>query len=437
MGVYNSIPFFKTHKFKVFVTFILFNVMLSTGFGVSVFLQMDTEFTQIKEYQVVQEVETYQKALRDGQKPELSRTHFYTVYDDLKKIPESYQNAVRDLPDGEYHADGDGNVGGPEHASYTIVSLPEEEIRLYFIYTPDEIELEIEHNKKIKRIFIIGFLVALALSISGAYLLSHMLVRPIDRLLEQLRHSKPESLPVDFSKEYTQDEVGALAEALDETNQRICAFIEREKQFTRDASHELRTPVAVLKGALELIQDFPSEPRQTLSKPLGRIGRATAEMESLIESLLQRAKGDVTQERTPFYAHALVDRIVDECRYLVEGKEVTLSLSSTADPLLALPKSDFKMAVSNLIRNACNYTPEGHINVTLTETYLEVEDTGPGISDEIIHHITDPYVKGEESKGHGIGLAIVKRVCDEAGWTLRIKNGERGVCITMLFAKHP
>lgn len=84
----------------------------------------------------------------------------------------------------------------------------------------------------------------------------------------------------------------------------------------------------------------------------------------------------------------LVTRVVEENRYLVEGKEVALSLSADADPVLTISESEFKMAVSNLIRNACHYTHEGLITVLLPKTHLQVQDTGPGISEKIIHRIT-------------------------------------------------
>ncbi|MCG8471734.1 MAG: HAMP domain-containing histidine kinase, partial [Desulfobacterales bacterium] len=244
---------------------------------------------------------------------------------------------------------------------------------------------------------------------------------------------KPQSLPVHFAQEYGHDEVGVLARALDESNQRIRDFIEREKQFTRDASHELRTPVTVMKGAMELIHQLPEERRKPLERPLGRIERATTEMEHLIENLLQRAKAKKEGCRSSFDATDLVRRIVQESRYLVEGKEVTLAFESKGEPVLRVPETEFKMAVSNLIRNACHYTFSGSITVRLTQNRFEVEDTGPGISHDILHQITEPFVKGERSKGHGIGLAIVKRICEESGWRLLIESANPGTLARILF----
>ncbi len=431
-----GVAFHRSFTFRVFVVFVVLWVLLAAGFGAGVFYLLNKSYHETNTFRMDQMVEFYMERRAGGELPLNDCEPFLKVYDNIEDVPDINREVIRNLADGAYESnDDDDGVGGPRNYSYHIRTLPNGSGRLYVVLEEDEQDIEDKYKRKMKRNVLYAFIMAVFLSFFGAFLCARMLTHPLQKLLDKVRGSNPRSLPVGFSEEYAEDEVGVLARALDETNQRICAFIEREKQFTRDASHELRTPLTVLKGAMAVIDRLPSETRHPLSNPLARIERATSEMEYYVENLLQRSKGEAAQERTTFEALPLVSRIVEESRYLVEGKKVTLSLSATADPVLVIAESEFIMAASNLIRNACHYTHEGQITVYLTETHLEVLDTGPGISEKIIHRITEPYVKGDTSKGHGIGLAIVKRVCDEAGWQLSIKNANPGTRIRITFLK--
>ena len=425
--------FFKTHAFRVFLSFVLFGSLLTLGYGMAVSHQMRRIHKKMENFRVQEEIKNYLSNYDEGKAPFLTRSLFINIYDEIEDIPPNFRDLLRGLPDGTYFSSRPDGIGGPAFHRYLIRSLPGQEKKLYFIIDDGGFEARFGLHDQIDRVFRYGFFVAAALSIIVGLANAQLLIHPMARLLERVSRSRPEDLPVGFSTEYAHDEVGALARAMDSTNKRIRAFIEREQQFTRDASHELRTPVTVIKGAVELMEQLPEHDKTSIQRPLKRIDRSVSEMETLIESLLMKAREETAMGAASFAADTLVEEAIQESSYLVEGKGVILSFECTGNPALAVSGPDFKMAVSNLIRNACTYTRAGTVLVRLSTTRFEVEDTGPGIDATIIHQVTDPFVRGKSSQGHGIGLSIVKRVCDQAGWNLSVSSGANGARIRITF----
>ncbi|VVS93190.1 sensor histidine kinase [Desulfoluna spongiiphila] len=425
--------FFKTHAFRVFLSFVLFGSLLTLGYGLAVSHQMRRIHSKMENFRVQEEIKNYLDNYARQKAPFLTRSLFINIYDDIEDVPPNVRDLLRGLPDGTYFSNGSDGLGGPAFHRYLIRSLPEQEKKLYFIVDDGGFEARFGLHEQIDRVFRYGFFVAAALSIIVGFANAHLLIHPLFRLIERTSRSRPEDLPVGFAEEYAHDEVGALARAMDSTNKRIRAFIEREQQFTRDASHELRTPVTVIKGAVELMDQLTENDKKNIRRPLKRIERSVSEMEALIENLLLKAREETAMGAESFAARPLVEQAIQESSYLVEGKGVILSFQCTGDPALDVSGPDFKMAVSNLIRNACTYTREGTVTARLEPAWFEVEDTGPGIDPTIIDQITDPFVKCEASQGHGIGLSIVKRVCDQAGWDLAISSRAGGTRIRITF----
>ncbi|VFQ43596.1 sensor histidine kinase [Desulfoluna butyratoxydans] len=425
--------FFKTHAFRVFLSFVLFGSLLTLGYGLAVSHQMRQIHNKMENFRVQEEIKNYLDNYDEDKAPILTRSLFINIYDEIEDIPPNFRDLLRGLPDGTYFSSRPDGIGGPAFHRYLIRSLPGQEKKLYFIIDDGGFEARFGLHDQIDRVFRYGFFVAAALSIIVGLANAHLLIHPMARLLERVSRSRPEDLPVGFSEEYSHDEVGALARAMDSTNKRIRAFIEREQQFTRDASHELRTPVTVIKGAVELMEQLTEKDKKNIQRPLNRIQRSVSEMETLIESLLLKAREETAMGTASFSADTLVKDAMQESGYLVEGKGVILSFECTGNPSLDVSGPDFKMAVSNLIRNACTYTRVGTVTVRLEPLWFEVEDTGPGIDPTVIDQITDPFVKCEASQGHGIGLSIVKRVCDQAGWDLAISSRAHGTRVRITF----
>jgi signal transduction histidine kinase len=159
------------------------------------------------------------------------------------------------------------------------------------------------------------------------------------------------------SSRFGDDEVGVLDETIEKTLERISAFVERERYFTSSASHELRTPITVITGALELLEqsDLPASD----VKALDRVRRATLDMKTTIEMFLCLARetdDGLYDER--FLVMPLVSQAIDQQRYLLNGKFVEIDIDERAKPTVCGHPQAFSIAVNNLVRNAFEHTLE-------------------------------------------------------------------------------
>ena len=218
------------------------------------------------------------------------------------------------------------------------------------------------------------------------------------------------------SGRFGKDEVGVLAGAIEKTLERISAFVMRERDFTGSASHELRTPITVITGAIELLEQSDLSDEDV--KAVDRIRRATLEMKSTIEMFLCIAREtDDGLYGEQFLVAPLVSRAVDQQRYLLNGKRVDVEIESLATPVLRGHPQAFLIAVTNLIRNAFEQTPvgQGPITVLLKEHELLVTNRLGG--DEVGRLAP----AGPASNGHGLGLGIVQRLCERNGWEFSLQ----------------
>ena len=202
----------------------------------------------------------------------------------------------------------------------------------------------------------------------------------------------------------------------------IEAFIQREKQFTRDASHELRTPLTVIKGAAEIMELQPEiKDNPLLKRPVQRIARSVQNMEATIETFLWLAREENEPEKN-CPVEPVIQKVVSDYRYLIENKDVTLEINRCYNKSVTVRKEILYIAITNLVRNAIQFTTRGTITITLEESFIEIRDTGDGIENTQLDLVTRPHIKGKDSHGFGLGLSIVARLCSRFGWKLDIDS---------------
>jgi len=222
------------------------------------------------------------------------------------------------------------------------------------------------------------------------------------------------------------DEVGAMIDAVEHFTERLNAAIERERIFTRDAGHELRTPVAVFKGSLDLLEhngDRPEPDRQALT----RMRKTVEDMESLLETLLLLAREEeLATPAEPILVNGVVSSQLDTHRFLAERGGNQTKLREQAELRLRVPQKVLEIVLSNLIRNALSYTSQGEVTVTVTDHSVRVTDTGIGMNGAELANAFEPFYRAEPSrtviKGHGLGLSIVRRLARQFGWTLQTES---------------
>lgn len=275
------------------------------------------------------------------------------------------------------------------------------------------------------------------------YRLSHRAISPIVKLadyLEDFRFGGYNQPAVDLSdlRALANVEVDVMIDAIDSFAERLDTFIERERIFTRDASHELRTPIAVFKGSLDLLQR-KSDRSEDDSKAFARMRRTVDDMEGLIETLLLLARGeDVERIDEIRCLNDLVPGFVEQVADLADARGLDLSIDDQAQLWVKAPTRVIQIILINLLRNAINYTQQGSVVVRISKNAISVIDTGIGMSPEELQHAFEPFYRGERSRatsmGHGLGLSIVRRLVHQFDWPIRVQsNVGKGTEVTIEF----
>ncbi|WP_170949042.1 sensor histidine kinase [Arsukibacterium tuosuense] len=266
---------------------------------------------------------------------------------------------------------------------------------------------------------------SILLLMSGVIYLIYKFLHPARNLLKTLCQFNVNSLPKAFSEQYNQDEIGQLARVFEAKALRIEAFIQREHEFTRDVSHELRTSNAIIKNIIsELLQH--STFNDGMKAKLVSIQNANFESENTIATLLHLARENHTpQDISAINVLAVVETLVIQHCYLLEGKEVQVNVDIDPSERVLMQSGAFKILLSNLISNAFQYTQRGSVSIDFHNSVLSVTDTGIGIPEEIRVNINQPFVKGGQSRGYGVGMAIVQRLCDTYKLRIRISSAQQ------------
>ncbi|NHZ97941.1 HAMP domain-containing sensor histidine kinase [Massilia sp. CCM 8734] len=314
---------------------------------------------------------------------------------------------LRNLPEGvgEVHVDGIGLhvLAGKDDAGNYVVVDHESDY--------EKIELVVYS------MFGVGFIGIMLFSLFLGGFIGRRFVTPITTLAAAVRESSTELPLLERS-----DELGVLARAFAAHTSELRTYLERERLFTGDVSHELRTPLTVITGAAEIILAQPDANPATAAAA-ERILRAANEASACVNVLLTLAR---SRDRI---AHPVtsVDQIAraetERAQSLVAGTPVALRFLGGPAFAIAAPPELLVAAVGNLIRNACQYTAQGEVAVRLGAESVLVEDTGPGLP-LAVRAIFDPaqgaapaaVAKG--SAGAGLGLALVRRICEYLGATL-------------------
>jgi signal transduction histidine kinase len=346
--------------------------------------------------------------------PDTSNMRAYMAVDgNLNDVPEVFW----DLP-------ADGAVRSVDRDTQLVHVSEHDGRRLYLVWAKSQIY-------DIAFFFGIVPLAVVLLIIYGlaflAYRLSQQAISPIVQLAQQLERydfERERGLTIDLDpvREAADAEVLAMIRALETFSERLRAFVERERIFTRDAGHELRTPVAVLKGNLDLLEDRADRPAPERNA-LRRMRQTVEDMEALLETLLMLAReSEIETPKEDVVVNDVVARQVELLQGAAARSGNRLELHEEGELRVRAPPKVVEIVIGNLLRNAVSYTRDGSIDVTVTPRGVRVADTGIGMSSEDLEKAFDPFYRADQSrgvtKGHGLGLSIVKRLVRQFGWSI-------------------
>lgn len=253
--------------------------------------------------------------------------------------------------------------------------------------------------------FAIGALFAMLLIIISIFIV-RSLVAPL-RKLESWSDVQSFDVKVEVPnlrfKEYD-----TLANRLQNAFQSVRDATSREKLFLRHASHELRTPIAILSSNLELLDRLTKHPDRTEAetKALLRQYRAIEDIQLLIETLLwvNRKSTQTPNSETVGLKHEVTE-IVESYRYLIESDQVDLYLRE-GDAVVSAPASAVRIVLSNLIKNAFQHTKAGEISITITADKVLIQNISTAA----------PAREANDQYGFGLGLELVGLICDRLEW---------------------
>jgi signal transduction histidine kinase len=264
---------------------------------------------------------------------------------------------------------------------------------------------------------------------------SSRVMSPVAHLAQRLRAFAATQTHERLASHFADDEVGQLAAALDDYADRLTEVVRRDREFNADVSHELRTPLAVIHGATELML-ASREPSEKMRQRLQRIERAAQQSTHLITALLMLSRNERGIGNTNLLQ--LVSQLLESNRAQLSGKPVQLRVEGEVGASVDVPEAILSVAIGNLIGNACKYTAEGLVLVKVARDCVQVIDSGPGISAEDAAHLFERGFRGESAtgtKGAGIGLSIVGRLCELYGWKVAIapRQDARGAVASLSF----
>ncbi len=296
----------------------------------------------------------------------------------------------------------------------------------------------------IKSIALILLPMAILIGGIGAYLLAKSTFKPIDRIISAasaIGEGRDLSLRIGLPK--GRDEISRLAQAFDNMFARLETSFEIEKQFTSDASHELRTPTAVILAQCnEAKQNYNSI--EEYKQAIEVINRQASKMSALIQQLLQMTRLEQGTQLANFETQDLSEFVNIICSEQPDLPEtMSLDLDIQDNIIAEFDIVLMSRLLQNLINNAIRYgNPNGYIKIKLWKQlqtiYLSVEDNGIGISQDKLQNIWKRFYQIDEARGSengaGLGLTMVKQIANLHHGTVNVSSIEgKGSCFTFSF----
>lgn len=248
---------------------------------------------------------------------------------------------------------------------------------------------------------------------------SYRMIGPIKSMTETTKTITVNNINTRLDIKGTQDELKELSQTFNEMMDRIEEGYKTQQQFVSDASHELRTPIAVIKGYVNMLDRWGKNDRAVLEESISAIKNETENMQDLIEKLLFIARSDkstLIYTKEDFKISTILNEIEKETK-MIDSKH-KLYFKFYDDANIYADKNRIKQAIRILIDNAIKFTPvDGNIMVSGLIKYdyyvIKVEDTGIGIEKKDLEKIFERLYRAEQSRskeigGHGLGLSIAK-----------------------------
>jgi two-component system, OmpR family, sensor kinase len=271
--------------------------------------------------------------------------------------------------------------------------------------------------------------IALLLASAGGYFLARKSLAPVVAMSAQAEKIGAANLHDRLVVLNEEDELGYLAQSFNELLERLDQSFERQRRFVADASHELRTPVAILRGEAEVALSRPVRPSEEYRESLTVLLQESQRLTRIVDDLFTLTRADAGQYPLlprHFYFDELVADCVHSARTLAIAKQISLTVDTHDELSIFADETLLRRMILNLLDNAIKYTHRsGRITVSCTRSIgnyaLQIVDSGPGISKEMQARVFERFVRTDEARsrgendgggGAGLGLSIARWIAE-------------------------
>lgn len=297
------------------------------------------------------------------------------------------------------------------------------------------------------RLMMVSGLGVVMLSAFGGGILAWQLLKPLQSMAATIKSIKDHGLQERMSPSNNQDEIATLMNLFNEMMDQVERAFRQQSQFVEDASHELRTPIAIIEGHLGMLRrwgkDDPAVLGESLEIAYHEIGRLRGLVQELLVLSLEETAD--SNESVAFTNPAkTAATVVKHIASLDTSIQYRINVNSLEDITLPIPEARLEQILLILLDNAVKFTPAGG-TITISGFYLEtgatleIADTGIGIPAKDLPYVMDRFYRVDAArnrahKGHGLGLAIAQRLTEKYGGTLTIRSEElKGTAVTLTF----
>lgn len=263
------------------------------------------------------------------------------------------------------------------------------------------------------------------------------MTRPMSNLIDAARRIESGDYSAQVP-EWGSPDVRSVARAFNSMSARLKTMDEQRRSFLADVTHELRTPLSVIRGQAEAIIDgvYPAD-----AAHLAPILDATAALDRLVEdlrTLVLTDAGNLVLHKEQTDIGVLVHDTVESFRSQAEAAGISLSTESAGKvPAIDVDPARIRQVVGNLMSNAIRHTPSGgsvkvEVGSSGDSVTITVTDSGEGIPPELLPHVFERFVKGPDSTGSGLGLAIARDIVSAHRGTLELKSGTPGGVVALI-----
>ncbi|VAW56018.1 hypothetical protein MNBD_GAMMA07-204 [hydrothermal vent metagenome] len=267
--------------------------------------------------------------------------------------------------------------------------------------------------------------------------LANKIIRPIIDLSDKVSTLNVDNFNT-IKLDYPDDEIGALVKVVYEHVNTINLYLQREKWFTGDISHELRTPMMIISSSMDILKLNAITPEQQ-NELYYRIDDAISNVNELINTFLLLARGEINTNNNSHNnfcnIHTLSNVIINNLSPYASNKNIEFKVIEESVMDMPVNSGMFSIVLTNLVKNAILNTEKGTISIVIHDNGITVKDTGKGLTARIKQFINgDELTVSKKSGSQGLGLSIVKRVCEKEQWDITAYDSDVvGACFTIKF----